>query len=286
MKIDEREVSIHVDFLVIGHITKDLQPDGFTLGGTVTYAAITAHRLGRRAAILTKAEPSIVRTDGLYQGIAVHVLPSDRTTTFRNIYHDGHRQQFVSDVAPPITAADVPPHWSDPRIVLLGPVAQEITADLAAAFPRSLVGVIPQGWMRRWDETGRVYPQPWRQAAEILRSARVLVLSEEDLGGDLAALDEYIAHTEIVVLTAAARGCTVYWRGEAHPIPPRPANEVDPTGAGDVFTAAFLIRLDETNDPLASARFANVVASFSVEAPGVTGIPTREIAEAWLAEHP
>ncbi len=279
------EAERHVDFLVIGHITKDLQPDGFTLGGTVTYAAITAHRLGRRAAILTRAEPTIVQ-DGLYQGIEVHVLPSECTTTFRNIYHDGHRQQFVSHVAPPITAADVPPHWRDPNIVLLGPVAQEVAPDLATVFPRSLVGVIPQGWLRRWDETGRVYPQSWEKAAEILRSARVLVLSQEDLGENTSALDEYIQQTEIVVLTAAAQGCTVYWRGETHPIPPRPANEVDPTGAGDVFTAAFLIRLEETNDPLTSARFANVVASFSVEAPGVTGIPMRDEVEAWLAEHP
>ncbi len=274
-----------MDFLVIGHITKDLQPDGFTLGGTATYASLTAHRMGRQAAVLTRSEP-FVSQNGLYHGIDVHVLPSTSTTTFRNIYQSGHRLQFVSDVAASITVADVPPQWRHPRIVLLGPVAQEVDPGLAAAFPHSLVGVVPQGWLRRWDDSGRVYPKRWDQAESILRAARVLVLSEEDLGGDFSPLEEYKQYTEIVVLTAAWRGCTVYWRGEAYPIPPRPANEVDPTGAGDVFTAAFLIRLEETGDPLISARFANVVASFSVEAPGVTGIPTRETVEAWLAQHP
>lgn len=272
-----------MNFLVIGNITKDVQPDGFTLGGTATYAALTAQRMGRRAAILTRAE-AFVAEDGLYTGIDVAVLPSARTTTFRNIYQDGHRIQYVSDVAAPITVDDVPPRWRQAPIVLLGPIAQEVDRSVADLFTDSLLGVVPQGWLRQWDATGRVRAKCWDDPEPILRRARVLVLSEEDLGGDCSPLDEYMQLTEIVVLTAAARGCTVYWRGQAYPIPPRPAHEVDPTGAGDVFTAAFLIRLQETGDPLASARFANVVASFSVEARGVAGIPRRATVEAWLAE--
>ena len=62
-------------------------------------------------------------------------------------------------------------------------------------------------------------------------------------------------------------------------MPGFPVAEVDPTGAGDVFAAAFLIRLQETQDPIAAARFANATASFCVQAPGVTGIPTRAMVE-------
>jgi sugar/nucleoside kinase (ribokinase family) len=57
---------------------------------------------------------------------------------------------------------------------------------------------------------------------------------------------------------------------------------VDPTGAGDVFAPAFMIRLIETGDPCEAAQFANVVASFSIEGPGVTGIPMRKQVEAYL----
>jgi len=49
---------------------------------------------------------------------------------------------------------------------------------------------------------------------------------------------------------------------------------VDPTGAGDVFATAFLVRWLADRDPVAAAGFANVVASISVEAPGATGVPT------------
>jgi sugar/nucleoside kinase (ribokinase family) len=66
-------------------------------------------------------------------------------------------------------------------------------------------------------------------------------------------------------------------RGEGarqFPAPPQP--EVDPTGAGDVFAAAFFINLYETNDPWASARFANQVAALSITRAGLAGVPTPD----------
>ena len=52
------------------------------------------------------------------------------------------------------------------------------------------------------------------------------------------------------------------------------AREVDPTGAGDVFAAAFLCWLDRTDDARAAVRFANHVAACSVERLGVESAPT------------
>ena len=58
-------------------------------------------------------------------------------------------------------------------------------------------------------------------------------------------------------------------------IPPVAAREVDPTGAGDVFAAAYLIAYHESRDPVYAATYASCAASFAVEAPGMEGIPTR-----------
>ena len=60
---------------------------------------------------------------------------------------------------------------------------------------------------------------------------------------------------------------------------------MDPTGAGDTFTAAFLIYFQETGDPIKAARFANIAASFSVEGLSYSATPTRAQVEAYLAEH-
>ena len=268
-----------IDFLVIGHLCKDLTPDGYRLGGTVTYAAITARNLGLRAGVLTRCGADVELGDSL-AGVDVRRLPSAITTTFENLYRAGRRTQYVRAVSEPICAGDVPAEWRAPAIVLLGPLAQELDAGLLSAFPDSLVGVAPQGWMRQWDAAGRVSNRPrlWAPAA----GPRVVILSEEDLAGDTAYLEELVRHVPIVALTAGRRGSAVYVDGRRADAPPRPACEVDPTGAGDVYAAAFLIRLHEAGDPLTAARFANVVASFSVEGVGQAGIPSRREVMRWL----
>jgi len=273
------------DFLVIGHITKDLLADGrFTIGGTVTYSSLTACNLGRETGIVTRADPALDLSRFAACGIAVHRLPSPVTTTFENIYLDGTRYQYIRAVAAPIVPADVPAAWRAAPIVHLGPLAQELSRDMLVLFDQALIGVTPQGWMRRWDGTGLVRPVPWAEVEEVLARADVLVFSEHDVAGDVATIHRYAGLARIMVVTQGHRGCTVYVRGQRpRHFPAFPAHEVDPTGAGDVFAAAFLIKLRHTGDPYQAARYANCVASFVVETPGATGLPTPEQVAARMA---
>jgi sugar/nucleoside kinase (ribokinase family) len=59
---------------------------------------------------------------------------------------------------------------------------------------------------------------------------------------------------------------------------------VDATGAGDIFAAAFFIRLFKTRDPWEAARFATLIASRSVTRIGLNGIPTQSEIEACMME--
>jgi sugar/nucleoside kinase (ribokinase family) len=52
---------------------------------------------------------------------------------------------------------------------------------------------------------------------------------------------------------------------------------LDPTGAGDVFAAAFLVHLSRHGDPRQAVDFANCVASLSIQHVGIEGIPTMEM---------
>ncbi len=268
-----------IDFLVVGHVVRDVVPDGYALGGTATYSSITARNLGRRPGIVTPLAPDFVVPDLLHD-IEIERISSPQTTTFHNIYRDGHREQFLLSVANPIQPADVPDEWRKTPVILLGPLVRELDARFATLFPGSLVGVTPQGWLRQWDESGRVRMRPWEEAPQILPHVDVLVLSEEDLNGNASLMEEYVRLTRIAVLTQGSRGCIVYTEGTQRQVPGYPANEVDPTGAGDVFAAAFLVRLQETGDPIEAARLGNATASFCVEARGVTGIPTRNQVQA------
>lgn len=284
-----------VDILLIGHVTRDLtssDPNGpYRLGGTVSFAAITALRLGRQPTIITRASADTDLSE-LPTGVDLHVLPSPTTTTFANIYTPQGRVQYCYTPAAHIVADDIPLALRTPRAVLLGPLTNEIQPDVAAIFAAtSLVAAVPQGWMRRWQADGRVYHQAWETADAILPHLGVLVLSLEDIDYDLRRLDPFFQHISLIVVTEYRDGSTLYQRlptGQIREvkIPPRPAHEVDPTGAGDIFATAFLIRFQETGDPVQSARFANITASFGVEHVGVAGIPDREQVLAYMAEHP
>jgi sugar/nucleoside kinase (ribokinase family) len=87
----------------------------------------------------------------------------------------------------------------------------------------------------------------------------------------------------LAVVTRGQRGASIHQDGHWQHSPAFQAGrQVDPTGAGDVFAAAFLIHYRQTGDALASADFANCVASFAVEKRHHHAIPTLEqVEERW-----
>lgn len=285
-----RHTSERPDFLAIGHITRDLLPDGsWRLGGAVTYAALTAARLGLRPAIVTSGPPDVLAAlDAVLPDISLSIVPSVEATTFENIYTVQGRQQFLHGRAAPLMLSAVPGTWRDAPIVLLGPVAQEIDASIVGGFPNSLVAATPQGWLRQWDADGVVTPSSLANAGMLLPHLRALILSPEDIGA-LAdtVIGEWARIVPLIAVTCSRDGAYAWENGARSDVfAGYPANEVDPTGAGDVFAAAFLCELHETGDAARAIDFANQVAACSVEAVGGEGIPTREmVAARWGVAH-
>lgn len=271
------------DFLVIGHIVLDVVEGGYRLGGTAAYASLTAQRLGLRAAVLTRTGPDVEPAAAL-PGVQVLSLPSPCTTTFQNTYTEHGRVQHLLAVALPIPLDSLPQEWRNAPIVLLGPLDQEVDDSMAAAFPSALVGLSPQGWMRRWDTNGRVWPQEWDGGAA-LDHAQAMALAEDDLPRRELPTG-WRSRPPILALTRGREGSRLRHNGRWYAVPAYPAREVDPTGAGDVFVAAYLVRYHETGDALAAALFASCAAGLSVEAPGLAGIPTRDQVEERMARFP
>jgi len=252
-----------------------LLPEGQAVGGTGTYSALAARALGRRVGVITSAAPDY-DPEGALKGIEIMCVPSPCTTTFRNIYLDGERRQFILAQALPIGAGSVPPAWRQAAIVHLAPVAQEVDIELARLFPHSLKGLTPQGLLRRWDERGQVNIGSWEGLEELFSLMDVLIFSLEDVVGDARLVQRFSQLTPTCVLTQGSGGATVFQRDEGHHFPAQTTKVVDPTGAGDVFAAAYLVKLAESGDPYQAARFANCAASLVIRQPGIAGIPTRD----------
>src|SRR5262245_17567214 len=88
-----------LDYLAIGHITKDVNPAGDeTTGGTAAYAALTAQRLGLDPGILTSFSPE--DDLGPLSGIPIAGTQAEFSTTFENTNTpEGRRQRIIHQAA-------------------------------------------------------------------------------------------------------------------------------------------------------------------------------------------
>lgn len=263
-----------VDYLVIGHLTCDLRPEGARLGGTAAYASLTAQALGLRVGVVTSWGEDLPLSS--LRHLPIVNFPTDKSTTFENITTPEGRVQFIHHIAPSLGLNLVPDPWHTAPVVHLGPVAQEVEPSLVRHFPTSLIGVTPQGWLRTWNSKGRVLPTEWPEAAFVLQRAGAAVLSVEDVDGEEDRLAEMAASCHIMAVTEAEQGSRVYWNGDVRRFHAPRVKKVDDTGAGDIFAAAFFIRLFTTRDPWEAARFATLLASYSITRSGLDSIPTAE----------
>jgi sugar/nucleoside kinase (ribokinase family) len=270
-----------VDYLVIGHLAHDLTPQDPRLGGTAAYSALTARALGLRVGIVTAVGPETSLAS--LSDIPLVTVESPRSTTFENIYSEHGRIQYVRAEAERIDLQRVPEIWRSASIIHIGPIAGEVDACLPEGFSPTLLGLTPQGWMRQWGPDGRVFPKAWENADTALACSGAVVISREDVNGD-EELIEHMAHqTGVLAVTESAAGAVLYWNGDRRRFRAPQLQEVDATGAGDVFAAAFFSRLLSTRDPWEATRFATLLASHSITRVGLDGIPTeREIEQCKL----
>ena len=221
---------------------------------------------------------------GALEGIQIFNISTERSTIFENIKTQHGRKQILHHQAALIEYEHIPQAWRNAPIVHLAPIAQELNAKLAVQFPASLVGVTPQGWMRGWDENGRVFATAWENSEQVLGRVGGVVMSIEDINRDLELVESMAHQTRVLCLTEGEAGSVLHWNGDRRRFRAPVVTEVDATGAGDIFAAAFFARLNQTRDPWEAARFATCLAACSVTRVGLNGIPTREEVESCLME--
>ncbi|MEX2161279.1 MAG: PfkB family carbohydrate kinase [Anaerolineales bacterium] len=263
-----------LDYLAIGHITIDLTPDGPRLGGSAAYAALTARALGWRAGILTAWAEDL--SLGPLADLPIVNLGAEHSSTFENIYTSTGRLQHYHGDAPFLEFHLIPPVWRTPRVLHLAPVAREVSPRILKYFDESFLGVTPQGWLRDWDEGGHVHATDWEEGEHVLGRVDAAVLGLEDVNGNAAQVERLAAACPTMVVTDGENGATLYAHGAEKHIPAPAASSIDSTGAGDIFAAAFFIRLFQNGEPAEAAGFAARLAARSTERLGLDSIPTPD----------
>jgi sugar/nucleoside kinase (ribokinase family) len=272
------------DFVAIGHVTLDRFGESTRPGGSALYAAVTAHRLGLSVGLLTSHADDFP-LEVIPSRIEVVTVPADETTLFEHRHEPKGRVSHVRAVAGPLTAVDVPEDWRDASLTLLAPVVDEVDPLIATLFTDGAVGAAAQGWVRQVTPDGLVTPRPWPSPERLLQSVQALFLSREDILGQEAEVIEWFQRMPVGVLTADRVGALLFVNGERYEVQPRPAREVDPTGAGDVFAATFLIQYQRDGDPWLAAAAAACAGSLAVEGEGWSAVADRPALDAALLEY-
>ena len=272
------------DLLLIGHMTADLTPQGRTAGGTVSYAARTAAAFGLKVAVLTSAAPDEPLLDAITPYADVQVVAAGHTTTFENIYTPQGRIQYIRGLASSIYPADVPSNWLNAPYVHLAPIANEIQWDVADLFPDATVLLTLQGWLRRWNDDGRVRFKSWHDT-NVLKHIDIVVFSEEDIAEAPHIETDYVDAIPHVFVTRAERGGTHYQRGSAKTYATPQVAMVHPTGAGDIFAASVLGGLHVFNGDFdAATQLAAHLAANSVTRTGLDSAPSAQEVTSVIAQ--
>lgn len=261
-----------LDFIAIGHACHDTAPLGFIPGGAVTYSALFAKKLGLDTGVLTSIGSDYLFKN-LFKEIAFQTIPAAATTIFQNITQGDQRQQHLLARANDLKAAHLPNTWQNAKMVFLGPIADEVHFDFLDTFKNAMICINPQGWMRQWDARGKVSYKPFERFDQLAK-ADITIISEEDVNFSQKYIQLFAEVSNMLVVTKGSKGCEVYTNKQKYFFPAVPTKVLDSTGAGDVFSTAFLIFYFKTKDLSLAAEYANIAASFCIEATGINSLPS------------
>ena len=283
------------DLCIFGPVSKDViyhddREVMTSMGGVPTYAGLAASQLGLRVQIITKW----AETDAHYfaplwhaNNVSLQILETAETTSFCLIYRtgsDANRTICLTALSSPFHADDLA-HTDAPLIYLAPLMQNDIGPDvIQKASQKSSVALDVQGLLRRrlGDDVKTV---DWPEKMDLLPHIQFLKASQEEAAqltglGDPIQAARQIAEwgAKEVVITRDRWGAHILKGGKSADIPAfAPPQQVDTTGCGDTFFAAYLCERHKGADPEPSARFAAAAAALKIAEWGPSQANRRDI---------
>lgn len=284
------------DLVTVGHFAIDtiyslgsILPKQ-ALGGPPTYVSVAAAKLGARVSVVSKVGEDFsnnyiewlrnnrVDLSGLERS-------KEASTQFIIKYRkNGSRKMQLKTKAPSILIDDFPKNLRA-KAIHVAPIAGEISEEFVTVLRKkaNILSLDPQGFVRSFDAKGNVHLRRWKGQV-VLERVDLFKSSLNELHSIAGTRKLKIAMQEIsnrgvrvVIVTRGSKGCSVLFGDEFFSIPAfKSKRAVDPTGAGDAFSGAFLAEYVRRKDPVWCACVGTASASFIVENPGPNRFGERE----------
>jgi hypothetical protein len=268
--------------------------------GGITYNIVALAELSRGLEICPIAWVGEDRRDQLWEVLAhypevrgegISVSPSKTNENLLTYASPDQRDETLAVSVPPIGFEQIEPFLSSDLFLVNFISGFDLPLDTLRQLRDSFQGTVfidIHSLTLGIDEEGRRFPkhvqdwEKWVACGDVIQAnhseAEVLTGTELEDDEDLrkTALAIMDLGPSVVLFTLGRRGCLVVnGKGAERRSSLIPAPEVeirDTTGAGDVFSAAFIVRYLETGDPVQSARFATHAAGKSCERKGLEGL--------------
>jgi sugar/nucleoside kinase (ribokinase family) len=252
---------------VVGNLSRDLV-DGSPprAGGAPFHAARALRVLGKPALVGAKCAHSdrdSLLTPLVRLGLPVLWRGGSSTAAFSFRYEGDRRLMVVEALGDPWGPADL--HGLERADwVHVGALAR-------SDFPAATLAELARDRRVSFDGQGLVRPErigPLKldpdYDPDVLRHVSILKLAEEEARTLLGEPDESALRSlgvPEVVVTLGSEGSLVLADGKLEKVPAQAAGEVDPTGAGDAFSAVYLASRSGGHAPVAAARRATALVA-------------------------
>jgi 1D-myo-inositol 3-kinase len=280
-------VKVTGKFLAVGNIDRSKNitkfGDEIVYGGG-TYSAVAARKLGYSSAVLTKGNETLHAWIRKLEEMGIDVFLENDTSTLEviNDRTSGGWVQRILSITGKISF-DIVERYD---IIHVNPLFKEVDQRLLRQARKKcgLLSLDIQGLLRN-EKNGVMYLKKLENRKEWLEGIDIIHVSDaeggfvseksnpQDICEDLKSLGP-----KIILYTMGPAGSFVMGR-EFNKIPAFEVKEIDPTGAGDIYSVTFDIIYSETKDEKAAGFFASAAASFRVEDFGYKNIQPREEVE-------
>ncbi|MFI5314760.1 MAG: PfkB family carbohydrate kinase [Myxococcota bacterium] len=249
--------------LVLGAITRDVEAGGASSpGGVVHYAGLAFAALGARTRVVTRSRPEDARellAPLCAAKVETRALASRETTTYANDYSGSEDRHELLAASDPILPGDLPLAWRRADAIHLGPLHRRDLVPETVAVLEGRIGIDLQGLARLSSPAGTELA-PNAELKDFLARVSVAKAAEEEIavlleGKTLPEFRREFSIAELLV-TRGARGALLVTRSGVEEIAAVAAERRFPTGAGDVFLAAYLFARASGREPRAAGRVA------------------------------
>lgn len=281
-----------IDVAVIGHFSLDenISPRGTVinvLGGAPVYSATTFSKLGLNVGVCAGIGEDqhsnalqYCKTNNInYEGLTVY---GSKTLHFKNIYDANEaRIQICHNVPRKLKPQDLPSSYFQCVAHYVSPLVDELELGFIDFLRRmnSVLMLDPQGLMRTINSEGKVTINfDKEKLAKFFQKVDIVKIGKDEISAFGLTELEIISFVKscgvkIVILTRGKDSVIASFDSSVIEVDTIDVDVQDPTGAGDVFGAAFLAQYLKTSDLIESIRFANIVAGLKIRSKGPKGFP-------------